>query len=78
MSKLMFMPDLGCVYRWSEKWKQLEWCPLYANNVVDLETDEWGCVDEDIIGLEEVMVDGRKLTLSEVYRDVEFKLGVAK
>jgi hypothetical protein len=79
MSKLiMFVPDLGCAYMWSNEHKQLMWCPLFANNIVDLDEDEWGCVDEDVVGEEEVMVDGRTLTLSELYREVEFKLGVTK
>ncbi len=73
---IMFCPDLGCAYKWNEKWKELMWCPLFANNVLDLDADEWGPVDENVVGEEEVMVDGRKLTLSELYREVEFKLGV--
>lgn len=80
MSKnlMMFMPDLDCVYRWNEEWKELMWCPLFANNIVDMDSDEWGPVDESIVGGEEVVVNGKKITLSEVYRDVELKLGVIK
>jgi hypothetical protein len=73
---VMYVPDLGCVYRWSDKYKQLEWNPLFANGILD--PNEWGCVEEDAVGEEEVVVDGRKLTLSELYREIELKLGVVK
>lgn len=72
---LMFMPDLGCVYRYNKSEAVLYWCPIFANGVVDLEADEWGPVEEDMVGEEEVMVDGEVKTLSQVYREVEFKLG---
>lgn len=67
---------LGCVFRWSKKYKQLEWTPLSTDGSFDF--DEGGTVDEEIVGGEIVVYKGKERTLSEVYRDVEKRLGVAK
>lgn len=69
MTRILISNDIGCAYRWSKKYNQLEWAPLIANNILD--DSEWGCVDEDIVGEEVVMFNGRDQTLSEVYRFVE-------
>lgn len=67
--KTIFTPELGCAYRWSDEFKQLEWCPMMSDGTLD--ADNWGVVDEDIVGEEVVTYQGKEVTLSEVYRDVE-------
>ena len=74
MSEIMVIEELGCAYRWSDKFKQLEWSPLYMG-IVDM--DEFSCVEEDKVGEEEVMYKGERTTLSKLYREIEFKLGVS-
>lgn len=64
--------DLGCKYRWNEEFKCLEWAP----GMVDGTYDEWGFVEEDLVGEEVVTFKGREMTLSQVYRMVEWILGV--
>lgn len=71
-SKIMFVEELGCAYRWSKEYQQLEWCPLLKGNILD--PDEWGYIEEDLVGDEQVTYQGKEATLSEVYRDVESKL----
>lgn len=68
--------ELGCAYRWNEEYQQLEWCPMHENGV--LGEDEWGCVDEFIVGDEVVTFKGMDVTLSQVYRYVEKQLKVRR
>lgn len=78
--KQLIVNDLGCAYRWNDKFKQLEWCPVLKDGTLDRDETgvNWGCVDEDIVGDEIVTYKGKEVTLSEVYRDVENKLGIKK
>lgn len=71
--QVIIFDQLGCAYRWSEEWQQLEWAPLLPNGEVE---DSWGTVDEDIVGEEIVMLDGKEFALSQIYREVEEQLGV--
>ncbi len=73
MSKIVNVPELGCRFKWSTEWKQLE----FSNQLKDgsFENEFWG-VDEDIVGGETVTYKGKEVTLSEVYRDVEKQLGL--
>lgn len=64
--------ELGCKYRWNEEYNSLEWAAAMQDGTYD----EWGAVDEDIVGEEIVTFRGREMTLSEVYRMVEWVLGV--
>lgn len=77
MSKILFCPDLGCAYKWNDEYNQLDWHPLSKDNV--LSGEEWGPVDEDIVGEEPVDYKGLvDVPLSTVYRNVEKILGVKK
>ena len=69
-------PELGCAYRWNSQYNSLEWCPMMKDGTLD--TDNWGVVEEDLVGEETVTYGGRDVTLSEVYRDVERQLGVKR
>lgn len=69
MNKVLISSDMGCAYRWSAEYQCLEWCPLYANGLMDEEN--WGCVEEDMVGEEITTFNGEEKTLSEVYRQVE-------
>lgn len=60
-----YCKDLSCRYRWNKDYKTLE----YDNELQNGEFEnEWNVVEEDLVGEE--------VTLSEVYRDVENKLGI--
>lgn len=72
--KIAIATDLDCAYRWSAKFNQLEWAPLEPNGTIDIE--DWGCVDEEIVGEELVTLEDREQTLSTVYRTIEARLGV--
>lgn len=79
--QVIICDDLGCAYRWNNEYKELEWCPLMQDGTLDIDSDgqeNWGCVDEDIVGDETVTYKGKEVTLSDVYRDVEKELGVSK
>jgi hypothetical protein len=72
--KMILVPELGCAYRWNKKYKQIEWCPMGTDGT--LCEEEWDCVDEDLVGDEVVTYQGKEVTLSEVYRDMESKLNI--
>ncbi len=65
--------DLGCKYRWNKEFKVLE----YASEFIDGTYDEWGAVEEDLVGEEPVTFQGIDTDLSSVYRIVEKALGEA-
>lgn len=65
--------ELGCFYRWSDEYNQLEWCPMMTDGTLD--KDNWGVVDEDIVGEEIVTFEKKEMPLSVVYRKVEKLLG---
>lgn len=66
--KVFWCGDLSCFYRLGEN--ELEYC-----NAEDILVDAWAEVEENLVGEEEVVFNGRKRTLSEVYRIVEKELG---
>lgn len=74
---IVLVKELGCGYRWDEEVKELRWCPIQYNKL-DMDEEEWCFVDEANVGSEIVTYNGKEATLSEVYRDVERKLGVKK
>jgi hypothetical protein len=65
----LVVPEMGCAYRWSKEFNQLEWCPMFADG--NIETSNWGVVEKDLVGEEQVMFRGMEVTLSQVYRVVE-------
>lgn len=73
---IVVVPEMGCAYRWSYEWDELEWCPIQNGGVLDAE--EWGTIDQDIVGDEPVTYEGRDTTLSEVYKDVTRKLRLGR
>ncbi len=73
---ILVTQELGCAYRWNPKYKELEWCPMGVNGLLD--EREWGCVDEFIVGDEVVTFKGMEVTLSQVYRYVEKELNVRR
>jgi hypothetical protein len=68
--------ELGCAYRWNDEFQELEWCPMHNDGL--LNEDEWGCIDEDIVGDEVVTFKDMEVTLSQVYRYVEKQLKVRR
>ena len=73
-NNIYLSPDLGCAFRWSEEYGQLEWAPQLVDGSIDW--NDGGPVDEEIVGQEVVTFHGSEMTLSEVYRYVENALGV--
>lgn len=71
---ILVSQELGCAYRWSGESKGLEYCPMRIDNT--FYPEDWGPVEEYAVGQEVVTYLGREMTFSEVYRDVESKLGV--
>lgn len=67
MSKEYTCEATASVYRWNKEYQVLEYQPILANGQY---SDEWNCVEEDIVGTESVGI-----TLSELYRLIENKLG---
>lgn len=60
---VLYCPDLGCVYRISEG--AIEWAPLIEGHIFD--PDEFGPVEEDLVGQETVTFQGVDTTLSTVF-----------
>lgn len=71
--KIIQVPALGCRFKWNSEWQQLE----FSNQLSDgsFEEEFWG-VDENMVGGELVTYKAKEATLSEVYRDIEKRLGV--
>lgn len=67
MSKVYICKATSSSYKWNKEYQALEYQPILSN---DTYSDEWNCVDEDIVGSEKV-----EITLSELYRLIEYKLG---
>lgn len=78
--KYIICEDLGCAFKWGEEFNELQWCPVMKDGTLDKDDDveNWGYVDEPIVGEELVTYKGKEVTLSDVYRDVEKQLGVVR
>lgn len=62
--------ELGCVYRLNDG--VLEFCPTMQDNTFD--DEEFGPVEPDLVGEEEVDFNNTTMTLYEVYEIVTNKL----
>jgi hypothetical protein len=67
--------DLGCVFRRSNDStiRELEFAPLLDNNTFD--TEDFGYVEPDLVGEEEVTFLGVDTTLYKVWQMVDERLG---
>ena len=66
---VLVVPEMGCAYRWRDDYECLEWRPLSTNGSTN--DDEWGAVEEELVGDEEVTFRGMNVMLHQVYRTVE-------
>jgi hypothetical protein len=70
-SAVFVCADLGCAYRWDSTLQILEWAPLGSSAIA---AEEWGPVEEHMVGQERVTFDGVEQSLSDVFRYVEHEL----
>ena len=66
----LVVPELGTAYRMNDG--HLECCPMNADGTPD--KDNWGDVEPDMVGEEEVTYKGRRQTLYEVFKDIKTRL----
>lgn len=68
--KIYVAKDLGCIYRLNNG--QLEFAPMLDNDTVD--TDDFGYVEPDLVGEEEVTFLGVNTNLYGVFKTVTKQL----
>ena len=65
--KIYICKDLDCTYYYDGE--ELYYAPLYTNDLV-FDTEEFSTVDAEIVGEELVTIDGKEITLNELYKVV--------
>lgn len=65
---VLVTPEMGCAFRWSPEFNQLEYCPLLKDGGLE---GSWSCIEEFLVGEEPVTFRGIDVTLSQVYRYAE-------
>lgn len=65
--KEYYAQEFSCKYRWNEQHTALE----YAAEMSGGTFDDYNLVEEDLVGEEPVIFQGKEMTLSDVYRIVE-------
>lgn len=64
--------DVGSFYRMQDG--VLEYQPMGNDPHALPLTDEWGAVEEDIVGSEPVIYESQEMTLSELYKIIKSEL----
>lgn len=64
--KTYICEDLGCIYQYIDG--ELFYAPMYKDNTFT--TEELSTVDAEIVGEELVTIDGKEITLNELYERV--------
>lgn len=66
--KVIIVEDIGSAYRLNDG--VLEVSYLLKGDSIIFDMDDFSPIDEELVGDEEVEVDGKLITLSEVYEEV--------